>query len=68
MSAANHYLSHIREYQAARILMGLARGNACFDHHTYITYNNDLHHLAGDPHSLWMHFVYHGQFEDRPFR
>jgi len=63
---SNEYLSDTPRFKIPRVLEAKARGPECFDFEFYKSQNRDLL-TVNKTTALWLHYVYFGQFESRPF-
>lgn len=65
--STNEYITQEAKFKTPRILEARARGNMCFDFDFYTKHNPELQVLTTHE-ALWKHYVYYGQFEERPHR
>ena len=56
-------------HKLPKVLMALRRGSGCFDVGYYLAMSPDVRARSrGEETAAFKHWVFHGQFEDRPFR
>jgi hypothetical protein len=68
-AAANEYPQLAPRIKLPKVLLALRRGSRCFDLGFYTDSNPDVAAMTkGDETAAWKHFVFHGQFHDRPYR